>query len=987
MENKDKLDESLYSRQLYVLGKEAMKSMGNADILISCNGLSGLAIEIAKCIILGGVKSVTLHNEKNLSWRDLTGNYYVSEKHIGTNPVTECQRRLAELNPYVQVNSMSTPLTDISNMNTVVLVDHPLEYQEVVNEMARRSNIKFISCSTYGVMGQIFCDFGDAFTVNNIDGEEARTGIVAEIQYTDKGAVFTTGQNHGLTRHDSVIIYGHNIFKGKAYKIKSIKTSRQFVLESDITKGTEITVDVSFEQIKEKMVLNYKSLEESVKHPEFVHSDVYNPDKAPLLHKMFCAIDKYVVLYGNLPYMWDENSTQRILSILEEDKLNDQDKKTIAKLANVAYGQLAPMHSVIGSIVAQEIMKACTGKFTPLYQWFYFDAINIIPEIRPDHVEVDSRYSGQIAVMGVEFQKKLEDAKIFIVGAGAIGCEHLKNFALMGVGNMIVTDMDTIEKSNLNRQFLFRNTDIGKPKSVAGARETLLMNPTIKITAHQNKVCSDTNHVYNEEFFKGLTCVANALDNVQARLFVDSLCVSYGVPLLESGTLGSKGNTQTIMPHMTESYGSTQDPPEESIPVCTLKNFPYAIEHVVQWARDLFEGLFVQVPQTVIKYTKDPDYIKSLTPSELHSVVTDINKVKENLPTNYDDCIVYGYKLWHDLYRQQIATLLTTYPKDHKIEGVAFWSGTKKCPVLSEFDASNKVHLGFVRTCANLWAQVFNIKDIKDKEYVKNLVSKMTPIKLVETKEKISLTEEEEKKRLQDIVNSVDMKNLLENLPDVATLKKYTITALEFEKDDDSNFHIAFMSHAANMRAINYGIQTATKHQVKGIAGKIIPAIATTTALVSGLVALEFYKIVNKMKRIEDYRNYYVNLAISHFTYCEPAPVKMQKMGNISFSFWNNFTFKDITLQELLDFFKKSFNTDISSVCVGQTMLLSQFLSFSKRRERYQQKLTDIYRQISGCEPVSNPMNVTVIIDTNDETDENNNENNSIDIPTCKIYF
>ena len=60
------------------------------------------------------------------------------------------------------------------------------------------------------------------------------------------------------------------------------------------------------------------------------------------------------------------------------------------------------------------------------------------------------------------------------------------------------------------------------------------------------------------------------------------------------GTLGTKGNTQTVLPYRSESYGSSRDPPEKSIPVCTLKNFPNAIEHTIQWSRDLFEGFFKQ---------------------------------------------------------------------------------------------------------------------------------------------------------------------------------------------------------------------------------------------------------------------------------------------------------------------------------------------------------------------------------------------------------
>jgi ubiquitin-activating enzyme E1 len=63
---------------------------------------------------------------------------------------------------------------------------------------------------------------------------------------------------------------------------------------------------------------------------------------------------------------------------------------------------------------------------------------------------------------------------------------------------------------------------------------------------------------------------------------MDRRCVYYRKPLLESGTLGTKGNVQVVIPHLTESYSSSQDPPEKSIPICTLKNFPNAIEHTLQ---------------------------------------------------------------------------------------------------------------------------------------------------------------------------------------------------------------------------------------------------------------------------------------------------------------------------------------------------------------------------------------------------------------------
>lgn len=140
-------------------------------------------------------------------------------------------------------------------------------------------------------------------------------------------------------------------------------------------------------------------------------------------------------------------------------------------------------------------------------------------------LQTGSRYDGQVAVFGRAFQEKIENTKEFLVGAGAIGCEMLKNWAMMGLGTgpnggLIITDMDTIEKSNLNRQFLFRSSDVGvsnmrkiygdlfrqidtfvfvlhlvqKLKSECASTAVTQMNPNLsgKITIHQERVGPET---------------------------------------------------------------------------------------------------------------------------------------------------------------------------------------------------------------------------------------------------------------------------------------------------------------------------------------------------------------------------------------------------------------------------------------------------------------------------------------------------------------
>jgi ubiquitin-activating enzyme E1-like protein 2 len=132
-------------------------------------------------------------------------------------------------------------------------------------------------------------------------------------------------------------------------------------------------------------------------------------------------------------------------------------------------------------------------------------------------------------------------------------------------------------------------------KSVTASRAIQKMNADINIIALEKKVCTQTEaDTFHDAFFGRLDLCVNALDNIEARRYMDNRCVAQKKPLLETGTLGAKGHVQVIVPYITESYNSQRDPNESDseIPYCTLKSFPANIEHCIQWARDKFESNF-----------------------------------------------------------------------------------------------------------------------------------------------------------------------------------------------------------------------------------------------------------------------------------------------------------------------------------------------------------------------------------------------------------
>eukprot|EP00051_Salpingoeca_urceolata_P001118 m.38770 g.38770 ORF g.38770 m.38770 type:complete len:1019 (+) comp11205_c0_seq3:99-3155(+) len=967
------IDEGLYSRQLYVLGHDAMKKMASSNILIC--GLRGLGVELAKNVILSGVKSVTLYDPTPVTKADLSAQFFLREDDVGQPRDQVCQPRLAELNNYVPVTVFSGMLTaeNIADFQVVVMTDAPAEQELAISDEAHAKGIAFISARTHGLFGHVFCDFGESFVVTDTNGENALSVMVASITKEKEGVVTCLDESrHGFEDGDYVTfseIQGMTeLNDGTPHKIKVLGP---FTFSIGDTSGFGDYVRGGY-AVQKKMpkTLKFKSLRQSLSSPEFVITDFAKFDRPAQLHVGLQGLQKFGAKNGRMPKPKDAADAAEVLAFAKEindksENKTDLDEALLAQLASQASGELAPMVAVIGGIAAQEVMKACSGKFSPIVQHLYFDSLESLPpnvdSIPAEQFQpVSGRYDAQTAVFGSGFQAKLANQKWFMVGAGAIGCELLKNFAMIGLaagpeGKLTVTDMDTIERSNLNRQFLFRPWDVQKLKSDTAAAAAKVMNPEFNVVAMQDRVGVDTEGTYDDEFFEQLDGVANALDNVEARQYMDRRCVFYRKPLLESGTLGTKGNTQVVLPGLTESYSSSQDPPEKSIPICTLKLFPNAIEHTLQWARDLFEGDFAQTPESVNQYLSNPQFIPELLKQPGSQPIDTLNGIRESLvsdkPLSFDDCISWARLKFQDLFHNQIAQLLYNFPPDQTTSsGQPFWSAPKRCPAPLQFDPENSEHFGFVVAAANLRAQLFGLKGTTDRDAFLAVLKHVT---VPEFKPKAGVKIEadeakaQEAQRAPSAVDPTQVEPVLASLPAPATLAGFRLSPLEFEKDDDTNFHMDFITATSNLRAANYSIAPADKHKSKLIAGKIIPAIATTTALVAGLVCLELYKIIGGHKKVEAYKNGFVNLALPFFGFSEPIACPKYEYNGVEWTLWDRFTLQgSMTLQQFVDYFKEKHNLEVTMVSEGVSMLYSFFMPPAKLKARLASKVEDIVAEV-----------------------------------------
>ncbi|CAN3374496.1 hypothetical protein DIURU_004718 [Diutina rugosa] len=376
-------------------------------------------------------------------------------------------------------------------------------------------------------------------------------------------------------------------------------------------------------------------------------------------------------------------------------------------------------------------------------------------------------------ILGEDCVATLRNSKVLMVGAGGIGCELIKDLVLLGYGEVHIVDLDTITLSNLNRQFLFRQKDIDKSKATTISQSVQSFNyHNSKLKPHHGNIMDTTQ--FPMSWWQQFDYVFNALDNIEARRYVNKMCLFLKTPLMESGTEGYDGHVQPIFPYATECFDCDVKETPTTYPVCTIRSTPSQPVHCITWAKEfLWPSLFGE------------DHEEDL--SEATDNQQELSALKQG---NNELQVLKEHRLSADFFEKMVNTLYTT-DIEQLLRIDALWKERKRPTPLVFADYTEEIANStqdVITDDTSMWSVGQNL-------YV---LSQATA-------------------SIQNRIQEGE-------------------TIIAFDKDDEDTLN--FVAAAANLRSFVFGIPLKTKFDIKEIAGNIIPAIATTNAIISGLSCL-----------------------------------------------------------------------------------------------------------------------------------------------------
>lgn len=757
------MDFNRFSRQISALGSNTCSSISQLKVGILYTRSIGW--EAAKCLALMGVHSIyildlskTLEETKGLNpaipelYKSLTIGFHSVESIKIINPA---------VNVFEAVDLSMFKLVDvilITSFPGTTTLDNLIK--------THIKNTPFIFAHTSGFCGFISTHFNN-HTIINPSSEKP---FQSRLQLSSIG--WTPVEPFSDSLDDSIVhIYINNELT------KSIESPSSLIFPHEMFSSDSIN---SIKIVKKPITFKF-----------------------PTINQMMDSLDDCQVLSSNLRQNKKLKFYKNFLHNSFYGKPIFNTDEEIIDYQNFSF-EFYPIGALLGGIMASEAIKI-TGQLTPIQNGIFFDYTEI--DINNDKL-LGGRRSGHWRhinnLLSKDIIHKIRNSKLFLVGAGALGCEHIKNLAMIDAcsgrgASVSIVDMDTIAVSNLSRQFLYNDDDVGRYKTEVLKEKIENINPGIIIQDFRETLGVSSEKIFNREFWESIDFVINGLDNIETRLYVDEKCQIFRKPLFECGTMGNKLNVQTIIPYQTATYSEIKDIEQSEIPFCTIRNFPYKVEHCVEWSMQLYNKLFVE------------DFIVKNKLIWLDSSLS----IKERTR-------LFSQYLIQKIH-EEIVEPIQEIQKNHPKTDETFWSGNRRYPELPSIQK-------LMESCFNHYS---------------------------------SFIPELNKCKINWAIMEYNLSQYTKSVSDTESIEPIERTEIEFsvvqfEKDNYESMDI--IHQLTNFRCLTYKIPLVDFEEICSLAWRIVPALATTTTVASALTILEWIKHLANEKTPCDWN---VNLDMS----------------------------------------------------------------------------------------------------------------------------
>lgn len=414
-----------------------------------------------------------------------------------------------------------------------------------------------------------------------------------------------------------------------------------------------------------------------------------------------------------------------------------------------------------------------------------------------------------------------------MVGAGGIGCELLKNLVLTGFGYVEIVDLDTIDLSNLNRQFLFRHEHIKKPKALVAKEAAEKFNPDVQIVAHHANI---KDRRFNIRYFGTFNVVFNALDNLDARRHVNRMCLAADVPLVDAGTTGFNGQVQVIRKGVTPCYDCVEREVPRTFPVCTIRSTPSQPIHCIVWAKSYLLNEMFGASEDAGDFDHSQDADNAHEIEELKREAAALRAIRRSV-------------------------------------------GSPEFPRLL-FDKVFKSDIERLRSMKDMWKARSPPEALDFETVQRGAADAMASrLEILQDHQKVWSLEE------SFVVFCDSLNRLSERMLEMKKSRgpDGSEPTIEFDKDDDDT--LDFVAASANIRSTLFGIDRKSRFDIKQMAGNIIPAIATTNAIVAGLCVFEAFRVlrgeydkVKDVSRFVSLRHWVLRLTLAGLHPTVPFP-------------------------------------------------------------------------------------------------------------------